>query len=720
MVNNDRVTSQADERASLEDMAQGQTHLVQVLAGSKVRISVSAGILAALIVAIGFLAFDLGRERFRLKQRYPNAANSHEREVVYARDLVSQGQCEKAIPLLRRLIEKEQGSILHADALLLLGTCLERLERDLSAQAEARELYERFVREYPVDPRVPKVNLEIARNYARSGLYIEANSRYDDLLRQQTVEKKRAEIEFLIARNYYDAGNFQAASERLEQVRQKYAETDISRDASVLLGQAYFQVGQTAEAERVLRTLIGEVPGTAHAAAALRALAHHALEAGAFQKAVEYSVEWLRESPQTAHQVDVMLIVGRAKLALGEPSEAEAAASDIISFFPDSPQLAQAYVLRGQALEALELNEDAENAYRYAANIASDDSRALRQLASLYSVQGKLAEAIAQMKLACQRAPQDDSLFIELAKLYRSYGENVNAVEILKEFTEERGLSPYIGEAHLLLSETQLELGLPHDAYKTLGHLLAVETSTVAPSAPLLRQGDILASVGLYEDAIERYREALELGGKSEDIAPRLAHALLTAGKPEESLKLLESLEFGSFPLASRFALFEAQARAFSSLGRYQDARRSLREAIALRSGKEKISTLALLMQADLQLKDERAASKVYEAALRIIETEQSESSPEARRIILDWGRYLYEKGAYAQAARVYGSVRAPQFPADDVAWAVYQIGNCRYHLADFEGAQQAYARLRSEFSSSEWVKYAEQRQKLMSLMAPT
>ncbi|GAB4333878.1 MAG: hypothetical protein Kow0099_05790 [Candidatus Abyssubacteria bacterium] len=720
MAEQGKQMSAPDGEAPSENIVPTETRLFQLVAGSKARLSVSVGILAGLIVAVGFFVFDLGREQYLLKQKYPDAAGAYERNILYARDLVSQGRCDKAIPLLRGLIDGEKGSILNADSLILLATCLETAEQDQATQAEARELYDRFIQEYPLDPRVPEVQVRIARNYARNGLYRESNTLYDKLLRQATDELRKGEIRFWIARNNLDASNFEGAIEQLREIRQQYAGTDIARDATLLLGEAYFRSGQTADAERVLQNLIRESSETAYGATARRMLADHALEAGEYREAVEYCLEWLRESPQTAHQVDVMLTLGRAKLALAEPSEAESVASDIIAFFPDSPKLSRAYVLRGQALEALGLAEDAASAYRYAADLDPEDPSPLQHLAALYKTQGNLDEAIMQLKLASRRARQDDSLLLELAKLYRLNGKNVNATEILGEFIKQRGLSSYIGEAHLLLCEIQLELGQPHQAYKTLDHLLAIGTSTIATSVPLLKQGDILASVGLYKDAADKYQEALELGTNLEDTAPKLVRSLLAADNPEECLRLLRSLDFKDFPKDIRFALLETQARAFAGVGKYQEARQSLLEAIALRSEKENFSTLALLMQMNLELKDGRAARKVYEATFRIINTWEDEAPSEARQIIMDWARHLYEQRAYAQAAEVYASVQPPRFPGSDVAWAVYQLGNCYYHMANFEAAQGAYARLAREFSGSEWVKCAEHKRKLIDVLAPT
>jgi tetratricopeptide (TPR) repeat protein len=125
-------------------------------------------------------------------------------------------------------------------------------------------------------------------------------------------------------------------------------------------------------------------------------------------------------------------------------------------------------------------------------------------------------------------------------------------------------------------------------------------------------------------------------------------------------------------------------------------------------------------MHLELALNDDEAASEIYASTLNLIETDDPsiETPPESRRIILSWARRLYEKGEYVQAADAYSRVSMPEFPAADVAWALYQQGNCYYHMAEFERAGESYARLTAEFANSEWVRYARAKEELMSVGA--
>jgi tetratricopeptide (TPR) repeat protein len=302
------------------------------------------------------------------------------------------------------------------------------------------------------------------------------------------------------------------------------------------------------------------------------------------------------------------------------------------------------------------------------------------------------------MKYACELTTREHELFLELAKLYRLNGENVNALGVLEEFARDRQLSTFIGEAYLTMADVLLELDRPDEAYRTLDRLLATGTATVGQPVVLEKQADILARVGLYDEAVDAYRSALEAGAQPAAMVAKIAGTHLAAGKVQECLDELASIKDSALSPSERFDFLELKARSYLELGKFGEARRAIHDAIALRTERENFSTLALLMQANLALQDGKAASKAFDVTVKLIEHE----------------------GKYAQAAKTYSVVESPRFPLADVAWATYQEGNCYYHMTDYDRAKEAYSRLADEFSGSEWVRFAEQKQDIMGIMPGT
>jgi tetratricopeptide (TPR) repeat protein len=695
------------------------------LVGGKVRISATVGVFAAFIVAIGFTLFDMQREDWMLEQMYPQAISSEERHVLHARDLIYRGQYAKAESILRRVLRGRGPADPNADALFYLGKCLVESAEDKSALDRAQEICESFIEEFSTDSRVPAAHGLVADALAKRERYGESTMRYKKVLRIAAKEEWRGEIEFLIARNHYMSDNLPATLIALEEIRQKYPDSAVARDAALLLARALIKYGRVSDAENTLSALADEVPNTPHAAAALKLLAETAADAGDYERSMSYCVRWFKESPLTGDQPDIMLLFALAKLETGAPKEALGIVFEVAELFPKSPKMVEAIVIRGRAHEALGQNEEAEGSYIEAVELAPEEPSPRENLVRLYRSTGRLTEALEQMEIAAELAPDKDSLWLELARLRLLNDNNERAFTILDTFTRERQLSPRISEAFLMLADLHAERGDMDKAYRTIERLAAIGTTATSASVVYDKQAEILASVGLYADAIEKYRLSEQSGAEPDSVRQKIAEALLASGKPQESFDELAAIDFESKPRESKFDLLDLKARTLLDLGRHAEAGKALRESIELRSGRENFSTLALLMQANLALRDHEAAEQIFELTLNLIRTDNSslEAPAESRRIILDWADRLYEEGEYIRAARAYASVGAPKipkFPVADAAWALYQQGNCHYHVADYARADKLYARLAAEFAGSEWVRFADARIELMSLGAGT
>jgi tetratricopeptide (TPR) repeat protein len=690
------------------------------ISAGKAQISIGVGVFAGLMVALGFILFDFQKEEWMLKLKYPEALSSYERNVLYARDLINQQKYPRAESILRDLVETRRGTDNHADALLLLAACLEKSDSEPNTREQARLNYEIFIAEYPTDARVPSAYMMLAENFAADEMYEDSNARYHRLLRILPEGDTRAEVEFRIAQNYYKAGRLQAAETAFEQIGQKYAGSPVGWDSMLMLAEMLGKSGKYQQADKILSRLILEAASSAHAAAALGMLAKNALNTGDHVRAIELCRRWLDESSSMHRQADIMLVLGRAHLEKGEPAQALNVATELTERFPDFPRLAEALILHGAALEALGKLDEAESTYLKAIKAFPSDPSPRRSLARLYTSAGRLSAAIGHMEQASRVAPDDDSLLLELAKLYRSNGENEKALGVLETFSRERQLSRNIEEAFLMLVDMYRQLDRPYDAYRTLNRRLSVALTSTDEAAIYEDRGDILADVGLFDDAVEDYRKALEAGANIGDMKIKIAGSLLAAERPDDCVDELELIDYASLPADDTQALMALKARALIALEMLDPARRAIQEAMALHKGEEKITLLALLMHVSLKVQDEQAASKAVDMASKLIEAYEGELPHDAQQLILDWAEYLYEKGEYARAAMTYSRIRESAFSAGTVAWALYQQGNCYFHLGDYPRAGEAYSRLVSEYSYSEWAKFALQKDELMSLTVGT
>jgi tetratricopeptide (TPR) repeat protein len=530
--------------------------------------------------------------------------------------------------------------------------------------------------------------------------------------------REKGEIEFLIAKNLSDADNLTAARLALGELRQKYADTAIALDSTILLGEMMIKYGRFDTADEILQELVREAPRTAHAGKAMLMLAGAAAERGEYDLAIGYCEEWFKHSPTSQDELDIMLLFAQAKLETGAPEEAVSLASEIFMSYQESPRLAKACMLMGRAYEALNDPEKAESCYTNAAERDPADWSPHWRLSRLRSSESKWPEAIELMTHAVELAPNEESLLLELTRLYRLSGDEAAAFSILETFTRERQLSLHIDEAYLMLADIHQRRGSLQDTYRTLERLEAIGASTTDLPSVYEWQGDILCAAGIHGDAVEKYRMAVEKGADGEALKFKIARTLLTIGKAQDCLEELTEISLATQPVEEQFDFFDLKARALMKLGRYAEARTATLKGIDLRSGQEKFSTLASLMQANLALKDDDAASDIYELTLKLIETDDPESQApsESRHIILSWARHLYDNGEYVRASDVYSRVGMPKFPIADAAWALYQQGNCHFHMADYDGASEYYSLLATRFTDSEWVAFAKTKERLIGV----
>jgi tetratricopeptide (TPR) repeat protein len=689
------------------------------LVSGKIRFSIFAGVVAGLLVMFGFLFFDANKEEWMLKQKYPNAVNSAERRVLYSQELLQEGEFTKAEGILRVVLEGKAQDASRADALLLLAQAVEKKGDGEASIVEARELYQKFLSDYPADSRASAVRLQLARNYAKTQYFQESNAELERLL--DGSRTKGNEVKFLIARNYYDARNVPQAAKILKHIIQTPAQTFsdeiVSRDARLLLGRMYAEAGKAETASSSLKELIRDEPGTPHAASALRFLAQEALEHKTYPAAIDYCRQWFLESPLAGDRVEMMLLYGSARLGMGEPAQAVKAATEVVTFFPDSRAVADAFILQGNAFESLGRAEEAEGAYREAIVRFPQKTPPLKELARLKLKTSDLSEAIRLTELVCRLDPHDDPARVELAKLYWENGENVKALELLEDFTRHHRLSPEIGNAFLLLAQVQADMNLFDAAHETLDLLLAVGTTTIEQPAVFERQGDLFMQAGLHADALAAYRTAQENGGKWPHLSLKIAEAVFAAGRAEEALQEASAIDETSLEPGERYNFYNLQARAYIKQGDFQSARRLIHKAVSLKTGRENFAVLALLMQTNLALKDEGEAARIFDVTRKLIMAEKSEAPLDARQIAVDWADYLYKEREYRDAAEAYSLIRLPQFTPSDSAWALCQQGNCYYQLGERVKAGEAYSRLQAEFPESEFKQVAKQRQRLLGLI---
>jgi tetratricopeptide (TPR) repeat protein len=203
--------------------------------------------------------------------------------------------------------------------------------------------------------------------------------------------------------------------------------------------------------------------------------------------------------------------------------------------------------------------EEAIQDYREIIKLNPELPAAYNNLGRLYYRHGQFPEAIESLKRACQFAPKLASPRALIGFVYFEMGDFENAQKELKIASQ---LNSADRNAKLFLARSMIELQDPKGALKileqlqredpddvevlyTLGTLYSSlsETSmariqTVDPNSYLIELllGQFSQLKGVYQDAAEHYRRAIEKSPNLPDLYYRYAHVLWAGGEAEAAL----------------------------------------------------------------------------------------------------------------------------------------------------------------------------------------
>jgi tetratricopeptide (TPR) repeat protein len=169
-----------------------------------------------------------------------------------------------------------------------------------------------------------------------------------------------------------------------------------------------------------------------------------------------------------------------------------------------------------------------------------NDGEAHRDLASVYTKQGRQDEAFAELAIATWLDPDDALALVALGQCHMAAGRDADAIEALERAV---AIAPNLREARYGLAQALTRAGKRADAQKQLTEFERLRTEAIARDR---RQMDLEAIKGtaVRQSAQGQYRQSVETWkkviGLEPDVAQNyrdLADALVKAGALEESLQ---------------------------------------------------------------------------------------------------------------------------------------------------------------------------------------
>jgi tetratricopeptide (TPR) repeat protein len=169
-----------------------------------------------------------------------------------------------------------------------------------------------------------------------------------------------------------------------------------------------------------------------------------------------------------------------------------------------------------------------------------NDAEAHRELASVYTKQGREDEAFAELAIATWLDPEDALTLVALGQNHMAAHRDLDAIEALERAV---ALAPNLRDARYALAQALTRAGRRADAQRQLSEFERLRAETIAHDR---RQMDIAALKGtaVRQSAQGQHRQSVETWKKVIGLEPAvaqnyrdLAETLVKAGALEESLQ---------------------------------------------------------------------------------------------------------------------------------------------------------------------------------------
>lgn len=180
--------------------------------------------------------------------------------------LTDRGDFQAAEIAFRQVLQRRDAPIIETKG-ALLG--LARMHRKQGGLTKAAAIYERYVKDYPEDERVPEALLDLGRSYRALGIHRLATARFFSVL-NSTLKISAGNFEhyqllahtaqFEIAQTHFDAGDFAEASKYFNRLRLlDVAPADRAR-AHFMSAYALRLQGEPEKAVTTLKSFIDQFP----------------------------------------------------------------------------------------------------------------------------------------------------------------------------------------------------------------------------------------------------------------------------------------------------------------------------------------------------------------------------------------------------------------------------------------------------------------------------
>jgi TolA-binding protein len=424
------------------------------------------------------------------------------------------GDDDEAIETVEGFLDEFPGHDLEPDALQLLAAAHHQQARYPQSLAACR----RFVTAYPQHDLVASVAFLAAENEFLEEQYGRAAQAYEEFLDQFEEDEQAAKAGFRLGMARYHLGDFDAAQDLLEEAASEAESQPAFETAMLALGDGHFQQGDWVEAE-------------------------------------EWLSRYLATDDEDDSVDDALLKLGLARQRQEKLEPALVSYERLLDEFPESPHRVRATFEKGQALAAMDRDDEAAAAFEVVAESGDAGNLlpfALNHLGVLAMQEGAYPEAAAyfdQTVDAGADAELADRAMFRRGRALLSAEMYEDAAAAFGAYRDRFPDGPRVDEASAYRAIALSRGGQPTEALAEISNLADALATGLPDSlvvAVAYEQAWCLRAQDRPEEAMDAYRSVLE---KPEQEGLR-AHALLelaelqmNAEQYDQASELLDELQ---------------------------------------------------------------------------------------------------------------------------------------------------------------------------------
>lgn len=673
----------------------------------------AASLVVGLLAAMGtFTALYRNQERLPDLAALSGPLSGRELESLYrrAQERFAAADYDAALDALERLFAAAPPGALRTDAEYLRAEAVYKMlptDAPPDRVAQAITEIERVVEGAHAHPRAPLAFEWKAVLHERLDHLSDAQAAYDQIIdfyadapNLETALKEAARI--ALARK-----KAQESVEYARRLIQQFPDSDEARAAQLLIADAYSLAGMTDEARTLYARTAESEAGTMLGAEAYQRLGELALSDRRYSDAIRYLESRLQTATTTEGNDRIYLELARAYHAAGRYEDARNTLNDLISFFPESSLLPDAFVDLTGTLDALGLRDDALRVAQQAAVRFPDNPETLKNAGEIYGLAGRPGPAAEMLMAADLAGAADPSLLLTAGRHFKTAGRLEEAFKAFDDLRNKYSRSPQAVTGGIEGASVLYELGQVTEAVDRLEALMMTTEGTPQHLPALAALSRIYHDLGLRDQVAEL---ALQASGSSAEpeVLAQAAVDLFRAGRADEASQVAGRTDLTKLTAPTAYALLTAQGSALLKSDANRAVEKLEQAALSYPEARRPDGDVALL-EAYVRTGRRAAARRVAMELEAHVSANPVDASALARAAVV-WGDYLFEIGDMREAESAYalalGIAKGPgELDAEtsrNIDWAKYQRANVLLQMSDYSASLPLFEEVAQ--SSAPWA----------------